>query len=290
MDQNSNKAIGKYATCLSLVEIGLGSFLHGFKIPLSGHLLSLNQGFILTRATVELKNPKAPSYISTTSALLKSLSPAGKKLTPMLAISTQGQLYSFGLMILGNNILGQILGMGLLTLWSFIQPLCIYLLLFGKDLIYMLEYYIDKLAAITPVNEKNLLMVLGLLIVFKIIIGISLVILANKISVETFTKYIRWAEKHKQNKKSKKQISNPYIGAGKDLFNPLFLLTWVLTLIFFIFAKNDSSEIIWLSLRPIAMGYLVFLFFRAFPVQKIAKRWIGKERQEVLEKTLESFK
>ena len=36
-----------YAMQLSLTEIGLGSFLHAFRIPFSGFLLSLNQCFIL---------------------------------------------------------------------------------------------------------------------------------------------------------------------------------------------------------------------------------------------------
>ena len=41
--------IGNQAGALSLIEIGLGSFLHGLKIPFSGQFLSLNQGFFLTR-------------------------------------------------------------------------------------------------------------------------------------------------------------------------------------------------------------------------------------------------
>ena len=37
------------AIALGLIEIGLGSVLHAFYVPLRGHLLSLNQSFFLTR-------------------------------------------------------------------------------------------------------------------------------------------------------------------------------------------------------------------------------------------------
>lgn len=42
--------LGREAAALSLVEIGLGSILHGLKMPFTGYFLSLNQGFFLSRA------------------------------------------------------------------------------------------------------------------------------------------------------------------------------------------------------------------------------------------------
>ncbi|MFM8268834.1 MAG: hypothetical protein ACKN9V_01485, partial [Pseudomonadota bacterium] len=91
---------GVYAGILSLVEIGLGGLLHGMKIPFAGTFLSLNQGFFLTRLIkLNCFSPDArtlPFRVSNITALLKSLSPAGKKLLPMLAISAQGFLFSFG--------------------------------------------------------------------------------------------------------------------------------------------------------------------------------------------------
>ncbi|MFP5459829.1 MAG: hypothetical protein ACLGG7_13920, partial [Bacteriovoracia bacterium] len=102
--------IGKNAATLSLIEVGLGSLLHGLKLPFSGHVLSLNQSFILTRATLTSGERRDAAVISTTAAILKSLSPAGKKLTPMLAIAVQGQLYYLGLLVAGTGVIGQLLG------------------------------------------------------------------------------------------------------------------------------------------------------------------------------------
>ena len=101
------KITGFYAGTLSLAEIGLGSLLHGLKIPLTGTFLSINQALFLTRLVKLNRNqPDArtlPFQVSNITALLKSLSPAGKKLLPMLAIASQGLLFTLGTIVFGAN-------------------------------------------------------------------------------------------------------------------------------------------------------------------------------------------
>ena len=74
--------IASAAAILSLTEIGLGSILHSFKIPFSGHFLSLNQALILGKTSLATKEDKSSKFssaqISLTSSLLKSLSPPEK--------------------------------------------------------------------------------------------------------------------------------------------------------------------------------------------------------------------
>lgn len=105
---------------LSLVEIVLGSFMHTVKIPFSGHVLSLNQGLFLSRSFNYVQRrghaAKIVIEISLVTSVMKSLSPAGKKLGPMISISMQGFFYSIGLLIFGANLMGQMLGMILLSL------------------------------------------------------------------------------------------------------------------------------------------------------------------------------
>src|SRR5688572_22233186 len=140
MNRESGSAlfVGRHAALLTVVEVGLGSLLHGLRIPLSGQILSCNQGFLLCRAVKEAgpdeRSRFLPATISNVAALLKSLSPAGKKLTPMLAISSQGLLFSLGCILLGPNFLGCLLGISLLSLWAFAQPILIAYVLFGSVL------------------------------------------------------------------------------------------------------------------------------------------------------------
>lgn len=263
--------IGKKAALLSIVEIGLGSILHAFSVPFSGHFLALNQGFILTRAAMESGDRRAPGIISAVAALLKSLSPAGKKLTPMLAIGMQGQLYNLGLLLLGNNGFGRILGMSLLCLWGFIQPLALYLILYGQTLVEMATYYANEMSKVLTVKPDDFLSILLALVVFKIICGIVVVILAQILKKKKVEQYENWLmSKHKPAEKV--QGGSPWVMALKDLLSPAFLMTWFFMLVFYFYSDHLWSADIWLVLRPLALGYLLFLGLRIFPVEKLVPR------------------
>ncbi len=96
----SEDVVTEYTVLLGCTEIGFGSIVHGLRIPMGGHALSVNQGIVLTLAAKKCSSgaeaAKYTNTISIYSSILKSLSPAGKKLTPMLALSCQGILFSFG--------------------------------------------------------------------------------------------------------------------------------------------------------------------------------------------------
>ncbi len=265
--------IGKKAALLSIVEIGLGSFLHAFSIPFAGHFLSLNQGFILTRAAMESRDRRTPGIISAVAALLKSLSPVGKKLTPMLAIGMQGQLYNLGLLLLGNNGFGRILGMSLLCLWGFIQPLALYFILYGKTLVEMAEYYATELSKVFTVTPDDFISILLSLVVLKIICGAVVVILAQIMKKNKIEQYETWLiSKHKPQEPKKE--GSPWLLAFRDLLSPAFIVTWVLMLLFYLYSQHERAELIWVLLRPVAVGYLIFLGLRICPVEKIVP-WVS---------------
>ncbi len=286
---NEKEKIGKYAALLSIIEIGLGSFLHSLKIPFSGHFLSLNQGFILTKASLEIEDKNTPALISTTSALLKSLSPAGKKLTPMLAISMQGQLFNIGTRLFGRNIFGHSIAIVLLALWSFVQPICIYFILFGKDFLYMIQYFIRKLNRVFPVTEENLLVILLCIIALKLTLGVFVVLLAYKYKGRDIETYKNWAKKQKRKSKTKSERS-PLMAAFSDLLNPMFIISLILTGIFYFYSKSDKSIVIWGLMRPLALGYIIFLVIRIFPIEKFAAKLKQGKYKEVLEETLKNLK
>jgi hypothetical protein len=277
--------VGKKAAYLSIVEIGLGSILHAFSIPFAGHILSLNQGFILTRAAMELGDRRAPGIISIVAALLKSLSPAGKVLTPMLGIGMQGQLYNLGLLLLGNNGFGRILGMSFLCLWGFIQPVALYLILYGKELVEMAEYYVLELSKVFHASKEDFISILVALVVFKLICGAIVVILAQIMKKKKVEQYENWLmSKHAPQESA--QSGNVWMLALKDLLSPAFLITWFLMLLFYFYSHHIWAADIWMLLRPVALGYLIFLGLRILPVEKIVP-WISS-KFPFLGKALES--
>ncbi|MGZ3691317.1 MAG: hypothetical protein ACXVAX_07425, partial [Pseudobdellovibrio sp.] len=135
----------KKAAQLSIAEISLGSIGHGFKIPLTGHVLSLNQlGFMLNALNRDLLPRYSTFEISSIAAILKSFSPAGQKLGPMLSIAMQGFLFWFSTVLLGVGIVGQIFGALLMSLWAFVQPLITLMFIYGFDLENLSQFYVEK--------------------------------------------------------------------------------------------------------------------------------------------------
>lgn len=286
-----NKEISHFVAILSIAEIGLGSFLHGLRIPLAGQILSLNQIFILCRASIKIDSKSAPGQISTTSALLKSLAPAGKKLTPMLAISVQGQLFGFGTLVLGNNFFGRCLGAVLSSLWAYVQPLCLYLILFGKDLIFMSEYFLKKLGKVVEVEQSNLVIILLSFIILKVFLAIICTVLAHLLKGTTIEKIDNWTLKQSKvvTPKAKKTNGSNAKMALSDTFNPLFIFSLVLSLVFFIFAKSSYVDIIWIILRPVCLGYVLFYILRAYPIDRTIEKMKDGKYKAILKSSLEAI-
>lgn len=198
MDQKSDhhKFLSTYATYLLFAEMGIGGFLHAIHFPFTGYLLSLNQVFLITRALcmssfyVEANIKQLPCLISTIVALLKSLAPVGKKITPMLAITMQGILYNLGILLFGNTLLGRIVGGSLLVLWGFIQPILIYYLIFGNVLYQSIFQIFEQLNNHLNISNKIFLALAVFLILFKIFLSVLIVITTPLIPLSKFEKYI----------------------------------------------------------------------------------------------------
>lgn len=269
MDKDHSEENGKMAAALAVVEVGLGSFLHSFKIPLSGHILSINQMAMIARASFRLKEKKSALEISLVASLLKSLSPAGKKLTPMLAIATQGLLFYLGLSLAGLNLVGLFFATFFASAWAFLQPVLFIYLLFGQTSVEVVAYFLKEMQKVTSQAEGILIYILLGLFVLKLLLAFGFSLFAIKAKEETFQKF-----KEKMTReikpREKKTYSHPALQAMRDLFNPLFIVSLSLTMFYFIYSEASFVRIIWELLRPIAVGFILFYFFRMYPLEKIS--------------------
>lgn len=283
MEENKEiEIVGHYGATLSLIEIGLGSLLHTFKIPFSGQLLSLNQGFILCRAAIlsrEIpKNLWTTYSISNVAAVLKSLSPAGKKLGPMLSLSMQGLLFNMGILVFGANPVGLCVGMALLSVWTFLQPLVTYYLFFGKELINTVEYLYEKTLPYHGLKAESLLWIFLGLVVTKMLAAVILAIVAWRTQGETIygknyeEGLIKLAKEKGAKISDERKNGNAAWLAVKDLFRPLFLVSLATTGVFLYFSQHDYAQIAWYLLRPIAIGFIFFYISRTLTLD----RWLMK--------------
>lgn len=264
---NQDELIVEKAIGLSIIEIALGSFLHGLKIPFSGQSLSLNQGLYLIKSTESIVKrtiaSKVAFEISAIVAIMKSFSPAGKKFGPMISISSQGTLFSLGLFTLGNNIFGKTLGMILLSLWAFIQPFITYTLIYGSDFTAALAYFIKKLNKHTPVTEETVFVVAGTVIGIKITIAILIALFSKKIPTDFLSDYTNTLIRSKTLNIKRKKHSSAFKGALFDLMKPFFLISFILMIAFFVFTGNSTAVVLWKALRAIGIAFIIFFMSRS---------------------------
>lgn len=274
--------IGKYGASLSLIELGLGSFLHAFHIPFSGVFLSLNQGYILCRAAIVgkrenlLNSRLIPYTVSNIAAFLKSLSPAGKKLGPMLSLSMQGLFFSVGTSLFGVNSVGLILGMIFLSLWSFIQPILTYYLFFGRNLLEAADYLFKKSLPFHGLDYSDLIIVFLIVIFLKLTFAVLLAVFAlrrlddNLYSKKIETELLKMAGQKKNTKKT-----SPLWGAFKDLMRPLFLFSLAITGLFIYLSENNFGKTAWYLMRPIAVALIFFYISRTLTLDRYLIKLLG---------------
>lgn len=263
MDSASNQ---NHAAVLGTIEVGLGSILHTFHIPMAGHFLSLNQGIILTDALRRDPDRASPAVISNIAAVLKSASPAANKLGPMVSLSAQGLLYSIGVIIFGAGPFGVSVGMVLLSSWAFVQPLVTYYLIFGKSFYFAVEQVVSRLGEFVHFNQLNWVRVLVLVVSLKALVAVVGGLLAFYLPESLISRYkdrlakIGGSVSAKQNELP--DIS-PTRGALRDISRPIFLISVLITVAFAFFSDRDYSKLIWIGMRPIAFGFVIFYLLRS---------------------------
>lgn len=275
------------ATHLSAIELGLGSFLHAFKIPFTGHFLSLNQGFFLSfmvrilGATTDdgrLKMAQLTFETSIMTALLKSFSPAGQKWGPMLSISLQGVFYSVGIFIFGANLIGSLIGIFLLSIWAFIQPLITLIISFGfSDLQKVFLFYVQRLDTDYHISSQSLKITLILFVLIKFLLATITVFAAYYLKPHKIKLLQEKIKNSKQLALTKhNKVTSVHKKVFKDVTRPLFLFSFFLTFLFLFLTDISLIELIWKMLRPLGIAVLLFYFLRSQLTQKIMLKLIAK--------------
>ena len=263
MQQNDATEIEiKRAAQLSVAEIAIGSFGHGFKIPLTGQILSLNQlGFLLNAVNRDRLKKSSVFEISGIAAALKSFSPAGQKIGPMLSIAMQGLLFWFGLTVFGVNIVGQAVGAVLLSLWSFVQPLITLAFIYGMDLEKLWDFYFKRMQDDYSFWAIAVGYALASVLALKLIVALVMTFASRALGLNVNLIKTQGTLKLMSADFSKSEKS-PWQAALKDLTRPIFLISFILLIIFISQINGTLTEKIWMALRPLATAYVLFYILR----------------------------
>jgi hypothetical protein len=296
------ETVGLWAGTLSIAEVGLGSILHGFHLPLGGTLLSLNQCVFLTRATrLHRDEPRANSIgfeISSIAALLKSFSPLGKKLTPMLAIASQGALFSAALFIFGTNLMGVMIGATLLAAWGIAQPLIlagVVLQALSIDEKIKITHAWEKMTSGIAILETQTLTT-AILILLAIKCSTAAALAAKFWSLDPLASHSLWSrwENFLRSAAARSGVNLPdgltgsatpwkerskyesLILSARDLKNPFLLVSIVMLMALSILIESDFVPAIWLGLRALAAAYVFYLLLRIIPWHRVLGSSQGK--------------
>jgi hypothetical protein len=292
-ESNHEQSVGLWAGTLAVTELGLGSLLHALHVPLTGTLLSLNQGLFLSRVTRvaslqthhNQRTKTLPLEISSITAILKSLSPVGKRLTPMLAIAAQGFLFTSGTVLLGPNLLGVLVGSLLLSMWAVAQPA----LLAGIMFTALSNTEQNKIVA----AWQKMLSGIDYFTRFNIADAV-LVLLAIKFSIAAALALFAWYSPVNQPKslwaKLERRFTTRLAGnrtisslgatedhsilqslrhAVSDLKNPMLWISLGLLVGLSYFLDSEWVPAVWIGMRSLAAIYIFYAVLRLLPWTKI---------------------
>lgn len=217
-------------------------------------------------------------WVSLISAGLKALSPAGNRLKPMLAIATQGFLFSSSIVILGWNIFGVLVGGACIGGWAALQGIALQYLFVGGELIQAYDKIFRWIAEKLHVNIP------GFVVLF--IIWMSL----HAVVVSLFT-YFAWKRRHKIPKRIQKlfdegasalqfyerrrSIHEVMIHALRDMTKPFFWLPVLIVIVIILLNGSSWNSVLWIVIRASTIGFIVFSLARAFDPKGFVK-WLQR--------------
>lgn len=264
----------RFAIILSLVEYTIGGIGHSLKLPFVGYFLSLHQIFCITRALQFSSSPayKIPLFISSVSALLKTLTPMGKRLTPMLAITMQGILYNLGIVLFGNTLIGQLTGAVLSSFWGFIQPFLISYLIFGQELIngiWILESWVNAW-----IPWLNLPVFIVSCFIGKALFAFLAVYLARTVKDQNLALFHQQLERVTPQIK-RRTTKSLLKGLILDLTSPWFVLSLLITICALIPMASTKVDLVLSVLRVVTSAILIFGVLRLINIQSFSG-WLQK--------------
>lgn len=148
----------------AVVEIVLGSTLHNLKIPLSGSILSVITVYLIISFFQLWKVDGMIWRSGLICALMKSLSPSAILLGPMIGIFMEALILEVSIRIVGKNVFAYALGGGLAVFSVLIQKACSLLILYGWDIVILLNnmyLYAARQLRIDGVAPAQLLIIIS---------------------------------------------------------------------------------------------------------------------------------
>jgi nucleoside-triphosphatase THEP1 len=242
-------------------EIVAGSLLHNLAVPMVAGTILSAIGVVVMVTGARIYGDKGIFWRSAlVCAALKTVSPSPVILSPMIGIALEGVLMEFGVLVLGHNMFGYMLGGGFALLsilgFKFIRLIMIY----GTDLVEAYKSVFSFAFSAETLTRYGYLLPIILLVAIYILIGGFAAYTGykggNSIKARTKGKVL-------PNLRHSPDGYKPPMKKGQHKGGVAFLIFHILWLILFITLKERVPAMLWLS------GGLVYIMLSLFRYGRI---------------------
>ncbi|MCU0663228.1 MAG: hypothetical protein MUC50_12995 [Myxococcota bacterium] len=274
--------IGAFAGIAALTEVGLGSTLHAYRVPLKGHALAYLQTLLLITFGKALRG-RGVVRISLLSAMLKAFSPMGNTFRPMAYIFLQGAVFAAPVRLLGWNLVSVLLGAVLLSCFSLALSLAVDYLMFGVSIFVALTGFVGALCNWIGAPAPSLACVLGAAFGLKIALALGLGLLAYRVDLQPWLRKLpqRWSRRRNPSWLSnddtkRRSLAQTAWASLRDLLRPRFVLTlFVSALLLVFFAGLSQGDAATLMARGLCLSYLGFVVMRRVDTRALGD-WLDR--------------
>ena len=267
------ESIGVFSSINGMIEVSLGSILHASRFPLKGYILVGVQNFFLILFSKELKG-RGLVAISLISAAMKSFSPAGGRLKPMLYIFLQGLFFALPISLFGHHFFSCLLGSIAIELISLVFKFASAYLTFGMALFDSSLNMFNAILTSLNLPTVSLEILVFLLVLLKLIVALIISLVAYFFDFSFLL--LRWRGKIDTITPSNniKIISYSWKEsirlAFSDMILKRYLLPLFLTLSLIYFFSNLSAEgFAGVVVRALVISWFALVLSRRIDFNKI---------------------
>ena len=262
--------IGVYGAGSGAIEWSVGSWLHATKFPFTGTVMGALQTAVLALASEKMGRKSLTVWVSLISAGIKAMSPAGARITPTIAITVQGFLFTIGAMAFRWSRLGIAVGAFLVGVWAALQGFFIQVLLLGKSLEKAWDAGIHYLAKETGIASPSfwLMAVVLALVNGAISMGVTLAVIGKRSGNRAKLEQMMFAADRTARSKNRSIFA--------DLVKPTFWLPLVIVGVILLVAKEQPLHIVWMALRAVAIMLAINGLARLLKAERI-NDWLARK-------------
>ncbi|MEI7986001.1 MAG: nucleoside-triphosphatase [Armatimonadota bacterium] len=262
--------IGVYGAGSGAIEWSVGSWLHATKFPFTGTVMGALQAAVLALVSERMSRKSLTVWVSLISAGIKAMSSAGARITPTIAITVQGFLFTIGAMIFRWSRLGIAVGAFLVGVWAALQGFFIQVLLLGKSLEKAWDASIHYLAKETGIAAPSfwLMAIVLALVNGAISMGVTLAVTGKRNNHRAKIEQMMFAANSPERSKNSSIFG--------DVVRPIFWFPLAIVAIILLVGREQPLHIVWMALRAVAIILAVNGLARLVKAERI-NDWLARK-------------